>query len=255
MPPFSSDKMQNQNATIYIGNIDPQVMDSMVWELMLQVGPVVGINLPKDRVSMCHNGFGFCEFKTEEDAEYAIIVMDQIKLFGKPLKVNKAMSSHMATVVTSVGAELHVSGLDSSVNEKQLCDTFSWFGLLMAIPRIHEDNTPQEKLCATVSFTNFDASDAAIWGMNGQHLGGHPISVSYAYKKDGKKGERHGSHAERCLANLGKKNNYLRNEATQVPSVDVMAGFMAPPEFPHGFTQVEFNGAVAPFTLGPHPSQ
>ena len=36
--------------------------------------------------------------------------------------------------------------------------------------------------------------------MNGQYLANRPIHVSYAYKKDGSKGERHGTQAERMLA-------------------------------------------------------
>lgn len=49
----------------------------------------VNVHLPKDRISMTHQGFGFCEFQTEEDAEYACKIMNQIKLFGKPIRVNK----------------------------------------------------------------------------------------------------------------------------------------------------------------------
>lgn len=38
---------------------------------------------------MTHQGYGFCEFLTEEDAEYACKIMNQIKLYGKPIRVNK----------------------------------------------------------------------------------------------------------------------------------------------------------------------
>lgn len=38
---------------------------------------------------MSHQGYGFCEFLTEDDAEYACKIMNQIKLFGKPIRVNK----------------------------------------------------------------------------------------------------------------------------------------------------------------------
>ena len=50
---------------------------------------LVNVHLPKDRVSMTHQGYGFCEFLTEEDAEYACKIMNQIKLWGKPIRVNK----------------------------------------------------------------------------------------------------------------------------------------------------------------------
>jgi splicing factor 3B subunit 4 len=45
-----------------------------------------------------------------------------------------------------------------------------------------------------VSFETFDSADAAIEAMNGQYLMNKTITVSYAFKKDGK-GERHGSAA------------------------------------------------------------
>jgi len=51
--------------------------------------PAVNVHLPKDRISMAHQGYGFCEFLTEEDAEYACKIMNQIKLWGKPIRVNK----------------------------------------------------------------------------------------------------------------------------------------------------------------------
>jgi hypothetical protein len=38
----------------------------------------------------------------------------------------------------------------------------------------------------------------AIEAMNGQFLCNRAIHVSYAYKKDGSKGERHGSAAGKC---------------------------------------------------------
>ena len=42
---------------------------------------------------MAHQGYGFCEFLTEEDAEYACKIMNQIKLWGKPIRVNKVRTS------------------------------------------------------------------------------------------------------------------------------------------------------------------
>lgn len=38
---------------------------------------------------MNHQGYGFVEFLGEEDADYAIKIMNMIKLYGKPIRVNK----------------------------------------------------------------------------------------------------------------------------------------------------------------------
>jgi len=45
--------------------------------------------MPKDRITQAHQGYGFVEFIGEEDADYAIKIMNMIKLFGKPIRVNK----------------------------------------------------------------------------------------------------------------------------------------------------------------------
>lgn len=45
--------------------------------------------MPKDRVTQTHQGFGFVEFISEEDAEYAARIMNQVRLYGKPIRVNK----------------------------------------------------------------------------------------------------------------------------------------------------------------------
>jgi RNA recognition motif-containing protein len=45
--------------------------------------------MPKDRVTQQHQGYGFVEFMGEEDADYAIKIMNMIKVHGKPIRVNK----------------------------------------------------------------------------------------------------------------------------------------------------------------------
>lgn len=45
--------------------------------------------MPKDRITQLHQGYGFVEFLGEEDADYAIKVMNMIKVYGKPIRVNK----------------------------------------------------------------------------------------------------------------------------------------------------------------------
>ena len=57
-----------------MGGLDEKVNESLMWELFVQAGPVVNVHMPKDRVSLMHQGYGFVEFLTEEDADYAIKV-------------------------------------------------------------------------------------------------------------------------------------------------------------------------------------
>nr|CAG4644242.1 EOG090X0BVS [Lepidurus arcticus] len=188
---------RNQDATIYVGGLDEKVNEAILWELFVQAGPVVNVHMPKDRISMQHQGYGFVEFLDEESADYSIKIMNMIKLYGKPIRVNKA-SAHQKNL--DVGANIFIGNLDPEVDEKLLYDTFSAFGVILQTPKIMRDPTSgNSKGFAFINYASFEASDAAIEAMNGQYLCNRAITISYAFKKDAK-GERHGSAAERLLA-------------------------------------------------------
>ncbi|KAI9274240.1 hypothetical protein BY458DRAFT_489300 [Sporodiniella umbellata] len=221
---------RNQEATVYIGNLDERCSESLVWELMLQAGPVVNVHLPKDRVTQTHQSYGFVEFLTEEDADYAMKIMNQVRLYGKPIRVNKATSDKKNL---DVGATLFIGNLDPDVDEKLLYDTFSAFGLIVNTPRISRDpDTGALKGFGFISFDNFESSDAAIHAMDGQYLMNKQITLSYALKKDGK-GERHGSAAERLLAAEGRKHVQMPNRLyTDGPQMAPIGGYPQAPQMP-----------------------
>lgn len=158
---------RNQEATLYIGNIDLKVTEEILWELFLQCGPVVSVQIPRDKITGDHNGFGFVEFKSEEDADYAIKIMHLIKLYGKPIKVNKASQDKRTQ---EVGANLFVGNLDPDVDEKTLFDTFNSFGLILSTKIARDPESGASKGYGFVSYDSFESSDAAIAAMDGTQL-------------------------------------------------------------------------------------
>ena len=50
---------------------------------------VVNVHMPRDRITQLHQNYGFVEFMGEDDADYAIKIMNMIKIYGKPIRVNK----------------------------------------------------------------------------------------------------------------------------------------------------------------------
>merc|ERR1719309_1124607 len=190
-----------------------------------------------------HQGYGFVEFLGEDDADYSIKIMNMIKLFGKPVRVNKA-SAHQKNL--DVGANIFIGNLDPEVDEKLLYDTFSAFGVILTTPKIQRDpETGNSKGFAFINYASFEASDAAIEAMNGQYLCNRAIAISYAFKKDSK-GERHGSAAERLLAaqnplSQADRPHQLFADAPPVPLPSItpvppppsmMGGYMPPPPVP-----------------------
>ncbi|XP_055682702.1 splicing factor 3B subunit 4 [Lutzomyia longipalpis] len=253
---------RNQDATIYVGGLDDKVSESLLWELFVQAGPVVNVHMPKDRVTQMHQGYGFVEFLGEEDADYGIKIMNMIKLYGKPIRVNKA-SAHQKNL--DVGANIFIGNLDTEVDEKLLYDTFSAFGVILQTPKIMRDpETGNSKGFAFINFASFEASDAAMDAMNGQYLCNRPISVSYAFKKDSK-GERHGSAAERLLAaqnplSHADRPHQLFADAPVPPMMPMGPGMMgamipppliAPPPPPVPPPNAPFPSSVPPPPLPP----
>merc|ERR1712139_66091 len=178
MAPQLNPVERNQEATCYVGDLDTQVNEELLWELMLQSGPVVNVFIPKDKLTNTHMGFGFVEFRGEEDADYAIKIMNMIKMYGKPIRVNKA-SRDKKTL--DVGANLFVGNLDPDVDEKVLFDTFSAFGVIFDTPKIVKNiETGKSKGHGFVSFNDFEAADAASDAMNGQYLMNRKIVVQYS---------------------------------------------------------------------------
>lgn len=95
-----------------------------------------------------------------------------------------------------------------------------------------------------ISYDSFEASDAAIESMNGQFLMNKPVTVSYAFKKDGK-GERHGTPAERLLAAQARKNNAFPQGVGAPPLMPPPPPMMPPPG--QGYAGMpQYNGILPP---------
>ena len=191
---------RNQDATCFCGNLDDAVTEELLWELMLQAGPVTSVHMPKDKVLGTHQGFGFVEFHAEADAEYAIKIMNMVRLFQKPIRVNKSQQAEQAKEM-EIGANLFIGNLAPEVDEKLLYDTFSAFGGIRMTPRVQRDmDTGETKGFGFVKYHTFEAADLAVESMCGQFLCGRAVVVQFAFKRNTTCGERHGSAAERLLA-------------------------------------------------------
>ncbi|KAK4212358.1 putative spliceosome-associated protein [Rhypophila decipiens] len=233
---------QNKDATVYVGNIDERFSQDLLTEMMTQAGPVRQVHMPQDRVSQSHQGYGFVEFDSPASADYASKIMNGIRVFGKPIRVNKASADKQKTV--DIGAELFINNLDPQVDEKVLYDAFCQFGGILRQPNIIRDENNISKGYGFISFDSFEASDAARDALNGQYILSQAITVEYAYKKDGK-GERHGDEAERKLAREGKKHNIVP-EQQQLPAAFHMSAAAATPSVASVAPVVSPGAAVVP---------
>lgn len=57
--------------TLFVGNIAEKVTEDLLYELMLQAGPIEEVRIPKDRETQKQKSFGFVLFKYRCAVEYA----------------------------------------------------------------------------------------------------------------------------------------------------------------------------------------
>lgn len=228
-----TDNERNPACTLFVGNLDSKVTETLLYELFIQFASVRTLNLPKDRVLRTHQGFGFVEFKTEQETDYVVKVLKGVRLYGKllrirPVEQNKTGSGsgsggHQSIGTTNgkannrsgssaadVGAKIFINGLNKLIDEKYLQDTFSSFGKMISTPLIVRDpNTAESKGHGFITFGDFASSDKAIAQMDGKLLMNSKVNVTYAYKEGTNLKVKHGDKVERLLAENAKRNRVI----------------------------------------------
>ena len=136
------------------------------------------------------------------------MVLNMVKLFGKPVRVNKASSDKRAL---DVGANLFVGNLDPDVDEKVLFDTFSAFGVIVNTPKVMRDPDtgvhpvpPSDQQCMLWRFLTQSRpahSCLPLCCMRGGAMA--PSSLCNALRLDGIALCAHGHHTGLILGSVG----------------------------------------------------
>ena len=259
---------RNQEATIWVGGLEPQVTEQLLHELFINAGPVISVHIPKDKITGAASPFAFVEFATPADADYAIRVFASVRLYGRPIRINRAAADKHSD--DQYHARLFIGNLDPSVDEKQLYDTFSQFGALLSArvmmqPAPDGQGPEMSRGFGFVLYDSFVSADAAVAAMQGQYLGGKPVHVSYAFKQ-GSQGERHGSEAERELERRSREKRGVKDVRPQpgvslAPQQQQQAGngigmgmSLPPPPLPPAMPPPPIpSGYAYPFGMPPPP--
>lgn len=169
-----------QSASLYVGDIHPDVTEALLFEIFNAVGPVASIRVCRDAVTRRSLGYAYVNFHNVADAERALDTMNYTTIKNVPCRI--MWSQRDPSLRKSGLGNIFVRNLDVSIDNKALYDTFSLFGNILSC-KVVNDGTGNSKGYGYVHYETQEPADEAIEKINGMLIAGQEVFVGAFQKR------------------------------------------------------------------------
>jgi len=199
------------SASLYVGDLLPEVSEALLFEIFNAVGPVVSVRVCRDNTTRRSLGYAYVNYSRAEDAERSLDTLNFKMIRSKPCRI---MWSHRDPGLRKSNlGNIFVNGLDKSIDNKSLYDTFSVFGNILSC-KVSHDPRSESRGYAFVHYENEESGQEAINRVNGKVIAGKVVTVELFKTK-----QQRGKDNKNVFTNVFVKN--LDATATK-ESVDAM---------------------------------
>lgn len=195
-------------ASLYVGDISPDVTEAMLFEKFSQIGPVLSIRVCRDVVTRRSLGYAYVNFQNPADAEKAIDSLNFEPIKGdKPMRI--MWTQRDPSLRKSGVGNIFIKNLDKNIDNKALCDTFGAFGKILSC-KIAFDDKGKSLGYGFVHFEKQESADSSIVQLNGKLLNDKQVFVGPFIPK---KERDRASEGKRKFTNLYVK--HIRDDITE----------------------------------------
>lgn len=219
--PFAGSAISRQARRLYVGNIPFGVTEEMMMDFfntqmkLASLSQAEGNPIIACQVNLDKN-FAFLEFRSVDETTQAM-AFDGINFQGQSLKMRRprdyqplpgmaeqptvAVPGVVSTAVQDSPHKIFIGGLPNYLNEDQVKELLTSFGLLKAFNLVKDSATGLSKGYAFCEYVDPAVTDQACAGLNGMQLGDKKLIVQ--------------------RASIGAKNAQAAPVQLQVPGLDV----------------------------------
>eukprot|EP00439_Symbiodinium_sp_Y106_P064684 s3502_g10.t1 len=169
-----------QFASLYVGDLHPDVTEAMLYEIFNSVGPVASIRVCRDSVSRKSLGYGYVNFHSVSDAERALDTLNYSSIKGRACRI--MWSQRDPSLRKSGLGNVFVRNLDRNIDNKALYDTFSLFGNILSC-KVCTGPDGKSRGYGFVHYETEDAAKQAIERVDGMQIGEKTVGVSGFVKR------------------------------------------------------------------------